>query len=417
VDTGASYSIYPHSSAAEPTGPPLRSPGGQAIPCWGAKQLEICFAGQKFVWTFLLAKVDFAILCADLLKHFHLVVDLAASQLLDTRTLRRFAAGPPAATDAPPPSSRGLFATVEVTPPAFRQIFSQFQDVANAEGKLSPAKHKTLHHIKTTGPPATARFRRLDTAKLAAAKADFAKLERDGIIRRSSSTWSAPLHMVVKPDGTRRLCGDYRRLNLVTTPDSYPLPNIQDLSARLHGCSIFSKLDLRKGYYEIPPVQEGDIYRQAVISSLHNIAHPGIRATKRLVTSRFVWRRMGADIAEFCRSCQQCARSKATSAVHTQVQPIELPAKRFSHVHVDLVGPLPAATGGFSHLFTIVDRSTRWGKRYPSAGPLQRSVQPPSSLDGSADLEYPLQLLQTEEYSLHRPFGANFALPLVYLTG
>jgi hypothetical protein len=140
---------------------------------------------------------------ADFLKHFHLVVDLVASQLLDTRTLRRFAAGPPAATDGPPPSSRGLFAAVEATPPAFRQIFSQFQDVANAEGRLPPAKHKTLHHIKTTGPPATARFRRLDAAKLAAAKADFAKLERDGIIRRSSSTWSAPLHMVMKPDGVR----------------------------------------------------------------------------------------------------------------------------------------------------------------------------------------------------------------------
>jgi hypothetical protein len=39
-----------------------------------------------------------------------------------------------------------------------------------------------MHHIKTTGPPATSRFRRLDAAKLVAAKADFMKLERDGII-------------------------------------------------------------------------------------------------------------------------------------------------------------------------------------------------------------------------------------------
>jgi hypothetical protein len=115
-------------------------------------------------------------------------------------------------------------------------------------------------------------------------------------------------------------------------------------------------------------------YRQAVISSLHNIAHPGIRATKRLVTSRFVWRRMGADIAEFCRSCQKCARSKVTSDVHTQEQPIELPAKRFSHVHVDLVGPLPAASCGFSHLFTIVDRSTRWPEAVPICGDLYRGV-------------------------------------------
>ncbi len=91
---------------------------------------------------------------------------------------------------------------------------------------------------------------------------------------------------------------------------------------------------------------------------------------------------MGADIAEFCRSCQQCARSKVTSAVHTQVQPIELPAKRFSHVHVDLVGPLPAAVSPTSSQLWTEARGGR--KPCPSAGPLQRSVQPPSSLDGSA---------------------------------
>jgi hypothetical protein len=69
----------------------------------------------------------------------------------------------------------------------------------------------------------------------------------------------------MKPYGTWRLCGSYCRLNLVTTLDSYPLSNIQDLSARLHGCSIFSKLDLYKGYYQIP-VQEGDIHKTAVIT-------------------------------------------------------------------------------------------------------------------------------------------------------
>jgi hypothetical protein len=157
------------------------------------------------------------------------------------------------------------FAAIEATPPAFRGIFSEFQSVASAAGGLPPVKHKTVHHIQIAGPPATGRFRLLDPAKLAAAKAEFSKLEKDGIIRRSSSNWSAPLHMVMKPDGTWRPCEDYRRLNLATTPDSYPLPNIQDLSSRLHGCSIFSKLDLRKGYYQIP-VQEKDIHKTAVIT-------------------------------------------------------------------------------------------------------------------------------------------------------
>ncbi len=188
------------------------------------------FSGRHFEWTFLLAKVNFAILGANFLKHFNLIVDLAANQIVDAVSLQRFTAGPPAATDAPP-ASRGLFATIEATPPAFRGIFSEFQSVASAAWGLPPVKHKTVHHIWTAGPPATGRFHRLDPAKLAAAKAEFSKLEKDGIIRRSSINWSAPLHMVMKQDGTWRPCGDYRRLNLATTLDRYPLPNIQDLSS------------------------------------------------------------------------------------------------------------------------------------------------------------------------------------------
>ena len=54
------------------------------------------------------------------------------------------------------------------------------------------------------------------------------------------------MHMVRKADGSWRPCGDYRRLNLVITVDKYPIPNVQDFTARLHGCRVFSKLDLKK---------------------------------------------------------------------------------------------------------------------------------------------------------------------------
>jgi hypothetical protein len=84
--------------------------------------LAVEFSGRRFEWTFLLAKVNFAILGADFLKHFNLIVDLAANQIVDTVSLQRFAAGPPVATDAPP-ASRGLFATIEAKAPAFRGIF------------------------------------------------------------------------------------------------------------------------------------------------------------------------------------------------------------------------------------------------------------------------------------------------------
>ena len=77
-------------------------------------------------------------------------------------------------------------------------------------------------------------------------------MERQGIVRRSDSSWASPLHMVRKADGSWRPCGDFRRLNLQTKPDLYTCPNIGDLTARLAGCRVFSKLDLRKGYHQIP---------------------------------------------------------------------------------------------------------------------------------------------------------------------
>ena len=46
--------------------------------------------------------------------------------------------------------------------------------------------------------------------------------------------------------------------------------------------------------------------------------------------------------------------------MHTPVHAFTTPSRRFSHLHVDLVGPLPASKDGFTHLFTIVDRTTRW---------------------------------------------------------
>jgi len=58
--------------------------------------------------------------------------------------------------------------------------------------------------------------------------------------------------MLWKPDGSWRPCGDYRRLNLITVPDAYPPPNMMDFAARMSGCTIFSKVDLRKGYHQIP---------------------------------------------------------------------------------------------------------------------------------------------------------------------
>ena len=66
-------------------------------------------------------------------------------------------------------------------------------------------------------------------------------------------------------DGSWRPCGDYWRLNSVTENGRYPLPQLHDFVNELHGCTIFSKIDLVRGYHQIPMAPE-DIPKTAALT-------------------------------------------------------------------------------------------------------------------------------------------------------
>ena len=75
---------------------------------------------------------------------------------------------------------------------------------------------------------------------------------RSGNLVPSSSPWASPVILVDKFDGTKRVCGDYRKLNKATVRDSGPLPMIQDLLDQLQGKDYFSKVDFTSGFIQIP---------------------------------------------------------------------------------------------------------------------------------------------------------------------
>jgi transposase InsO family protein len=105
-------------------------------------------------------------------------------------------------------------------------------------------------------------------------------------------------------------------------------------------------------------------FRRQIFDTLHCAAHPGRRATKRLISSRFVWPKLAQQVTQWARECLQCQQAKT----HRHAQPtpaaIPVPSHRFSHVNIDIVRPLPSSSG-YTHLLTIMDRCSRWPEALP----------------------------------------------------
>ncbi len=106
--------------------------------------------------------------------------------------------------------------------------------------------------IITTGPPIAQKAYRLPLTKRKIVDEEIDSMLANGIIEPSTSQYASPITLVPKKDGTTRFCVDYRKLNADTVKDQYPLPQIADIFDQLGGSTIFSTIDLKTGYWQIP---------------------------------------------------------------------------------------------------------------------------------------------------------------------
>ena len=113
------------------------------------------------------------------------------------------------------------------------------------------------HHIELTDPiPFKESYRRIPPQMYDEVKAHIQEMLDLGAISHSNIPWSSAIVLVRKKDGRLRFCIDLRKLNKRTVKDAYSLPRIETSLDTFLGCTIFTTLDLKAGYWQVEMAEE-----------------------------------------------------------------------------------------------------------------------------------------------------------------
>lgn len=156
----------------------------------------------------------------------------------------------------------------EPVPTNIAKVLEEFQDVMPEElPKRLPPRRGVDHRIELTSdakPTARSPYR-MAPPELKELKKQLMELLDAGMIQPSKSPFGAPVLFQKKHDGTLRMCVDYRALNKITIKNRYPIPLIGELFDQLGSAKVFSKIDLRSGYWQVR-IASGDEEKTAIVT-------------------------------------------------------------------------------------------------------------------------------------------------------
>lgn len=147
-------------------------------------------------------------------------------------------------------------------------LCSEYSDVFYLEDEPLTFTNRIKHSINTTDElPVHSKTYRYPYIHREEVQTQIGKMLEQGIIRPSTSAWSAPIWVVPKKSDASgkikwRLVIDFRKLNEKTIDDKYPIPNISDILDKLGKCQYFTTLDLTSGFYQVE-LDPKDIHKTA----------------------------------------------------------------------------------------------------------------------------------------------------------
>ena len=157
------------------------------------------------------------------------------------------------------------------------------------------------HTINTSDhPPISQRPYRVPYALKEEVRRQITELVDNNILEPTHSPWASPVLLVKKPDGTLRLCCDFRKLNAITTYSVFPLPNMESILDQLSNAKYYTTMDMQSGFWQLPMAKQ-DQAKTAIVTE----------------EGQYKWLRMPMGLSG-APSSYQCAMNQVLAGLQPQ---------------------------------------------------------------------------------------------------
>ena len=180
-------------------------------------------------------------------------------------------------------------------------------------------------------------------------------------------------HIFEKDDIPVTISGIVAAQQLHVSSDAFSFPinssiQIEQMIAPNCNLPVLVDTSLSKPRILLPPNLE-----QKIIKHYHNLSHPGIKSTQKLIQSRFVFKDMLSKVRDFVRCCVNCQRAKVIRHTVSPISSISMPIERFHRINIDIAGAFPSSRSQ-TFVFMCIDPFTRWIEAFPMPDQTTSSV-------------------------------------------